>query len=357
MAEDKKPQDKDLKEILDAINKKFGDGSIQNASEVNLKIDRLPTGIFSVDLELGGGLPAGRIVELYGKEQSLKSTIALRAVAQAQKAGKLCAYLDIEGRLDLNWATKQGVDIKTLKFSRPETGEKAGDIADALVRSGKFAIVVIDSVSALIPQLDTEQTMTETEKIGGRAQLCNRLVRKVHSGLNSKNADGSQNQTCIIFINQIRMKIGSYGNPEDTTGGMGLRFGASVRMEVRKTEYLKHKDNIVGFILKFKMTKNTTFMPYRTGQFKFYLDGRIDNITSLVDYGITLGVIKTGGPIYTFDGEKIKGRDVLVRRVLDDEKFRKKLAVQVREAYSNTELPEIIEDPKKKDDKKEEEKE
>jgi len=332
-------ENKDLKEVLDAINKKFGEGSIQNASDVNLKIDRLPTGIFGLDLELGGGLPAGRLVELYGKEQSLKSTIALRAVAQAQRAGKYCAYLDIEGRLDLNWAKKQGVDIEKLKFSRPETGEKAGDIVDALVRSGKFAIIVIDSVSALIPQLDTEQSMTDTEKIGGRAQLGNRLVRKVHSGLNNKNSDGTLNQTCIIFINQIRMKIGTYGNPEDTTGGLGLRFGASVRIEVRKSEYLKHKDDIVGFILKFKITKNTTYMPYRVGQFKFYLDGRIDNITSLVDYGIMLGVIHQGGAgNYTFDEEKIKGRDELVNRVLKDEKFRKKLATQVREAYGNTKI-------------------
>lgn len=340
----------ELKEILNAINKKFGDGSLIPATQMDLKIDRLPSGIFSLDIELGGGLPTGRIVEIFGKEQSLKSTVALRVIAQAQKVGKLCAYIDAEGRLDISWAKKQGVNIETLLFSRPDTGEKTGDIVDSLVRSGKFAIIVIDSVSALIPQLDTEQTMTETEKIGGRAQLCNRLIRKVHSGLNLKDEQGNSNQTCVIFINQIRMKIGSYGNPEDSTGGLGLRFGASVRIEVRKSEYLKHKDNIVGFILKFKIIKNTTFMPYRVGQFKFYLDGRIDNITSLVDYGITLGVIKTGGPIYTFDGEKIKGRDVLVRRVLDDEKFRKKLAVQVREAYGNTKLPEIIEDPKKKEE-------
>lgn len=334
-------EDKELKEVLDAINKKFGDGSIQNASEVNLKIERLPTGIFGLDLELGGGLPAGRIVEIYGKEQSLKSTIALRAIAQAQKAEKLCAYLDIEGRLDLNWAKKQGVDIEKLKFSRPETGEKAGDIVDTLVRSGLFAIVVIDSVSALIPQLDTEQTMTETEKIGGRAQLGNRLVRKVHSGLNNKNSDGTLNQTCIIFINQIRMKIGTYGNPEDTTGGMGLKFGASVRIEVRKSEYLKHKDNIVGFILKFKITKNTTFMPYRVGQFKFYLSGKIDNITTLVDYGISLGIIHQGGAgNYTFDEDKIKGKDELIKKVLEDDKFRKKLAKQVREVYGDTKISE-----------------
>ena len=344
-------ENKDLKEILDAINEKFGKGSIQNASEVNLKIDRLPTGIYGMDLELGGGFPAGRIVEIYGKEQSLKSTIALRTIAQAQRAGKYCAYLDIEGRLDLNWAKKQGIDIDKLQFSRPETGEKAGDIADALVRSGKFAIVVIDSVSALIPQLDTEQSMTDHEKIGGRAQLCNRLVRKVHSGLNTKTDAGEQNQTCIIFINQIRYKIGIiYGDPADTTGGMGLRFGASVRVEMRKGETLKNKDNIVGFVLKFKITKNTTFIPYRTGQFKFYLSGRIDNITSLIEYGVTLGAIKQGGAgNYTYNSIKIKGKNELIKLVLEDEKIRKQLAKDVKTLYGDIKLPEVTDDKKKED--------
>jgi recombination protein RecA len=364
MAEENKEQEKELKATLDAINKKFGEGSIQNASDVNLNIERLPTGIFSLDLELGGGLPAGRIVEMYGKEQSLKSTIALRAVAQAQKAGKLCAYIDIEGRLDLSWAKRQGVDIDKLKFSRPETGERAGDIADTLVRSGLFAIVVIDSVSALIPQADTEQTMENTEKIGARAMLCNRLVRKVHSGLNTKTSNGSQNQTCVIFINQIRLKIGVFfGNPEDTTGGLGLRFGASVRLEVRKSETLKNKNNVVGFILKFKTTKNTTFMPYRTGQFKFYLDGRIDNITSLLDYGIMLGAIKQKiqkkdkekekSIHYVFNEIELDNKEELIKRIVEDDKFRKQLAKDVRILYGESLLTNLIESDKKEDKKEE----
>jgi len=350
-------QDNELDDLLKAIEKKFGKGSIQYASKVNLSIDRLPTGIFSLDMELGNGFPAGRIVEIYGKEQSLKSTIALRCVAQAQKAGKICAYIDIEGRLDLSWAQKQGVDITTLLFSRPETGEKAGDIADSLVRSGKCAVVVIDSVSALIPQLDTDQSMSDHEKIGGRAQLCNRLVRKVHSGLNNKNEDGTNNQTCVIFINQIRMKIGvMYGNPEDTTGGLGLRFGASVRLEMRKSATLKNGDNIVGFLLKFKTTKNTTFVPYRTGQFKFYLSGKIDNLTSLADYGVTLGAIKhSGAGNYLYNDIKIKGKPELVKKIAEDESFRKLLAKDVRTLYGNTliNLEEVKQDKEEKPDKEE----
>lgn len=200
--------------------------------------------------------------------------------------------------------------------------------------------------------------MENTEKIGGRAQLCNRLVRKVHSGLNTRNSDGTQNQTCVVFINQVRLKIGVFfGNPEDTTGGLGLRFGASVRIEVRKSETLKNKNNVVGFVLKFKSVKNTTFMPYRTGQFKFYLDGRIDNITSLLDYGIMLGAIKQKiqkkdkdnekSIHYVFNEEEINSKEEVIKKIVEDEKFRKQLAKDVRILYGDTLLVGLVESDKK----------
>jgi len=328
-------KDKELTEIKNLINKSFGAGALMNADDFKgLNIKRIPTGIYALDKEIGGGLPVGRLIELYGVEGSCKSTAALKMIAQVQKTGKLAAFIDVEGTFTTKWAQKNGVDTSKLLFSKPEKGEMAGDIIDSLVRSGKVGIIVLDSVAGLIPKLDVDTSLDNTERVGGRAMMVNRIVRKLQSGLNMKvGEDLIPNNTIVVFINQIRMKIGAYGNPEETTGGRGLRFHSSIRIELRKGARIKKGDDVIGLAINFKIPKNKTYPPFRVGHFNFYLNGKVDNLTSLIEYAVTYDVINKSGNSYSFKKKKFKGKAKLAKYLQENKKYIKELKKQVEQEY------------------------
>ncbi|MFX0084231.1 MAG: DNA recombination/repair protein RecA [Candidatus Hodarchaeota archaeon] len=329
-------KDKELNELMNLINKSFGEGALMPADEFKgLNIRRIPTGVYALDKEIGGGLPVGRLIELYGVEGGCKTTLAMKMVSKVQKAGKVAAWIDVEGTFDRNWAKRNGVDTSALLFSKPEKGEMAGDIIDSLVRSGKVGIIILDSVAGLIPKDDVDTSMEDRERIGARAMMVNRIVRKLQSGLNIKvGEDNIPNDTIVVFINQIRYKIGTYGNPEETTGGQGLRFHSSIRIELRKGARIKKGDDVIGLQINFKIPKNKTYPPFRTGHFNFYLNGKIDNLTSLIEYAVTYGIIEKSGNSYTFNKKKYKGKAKLAAYLQTDKKTVKLLKKQVEQAYN-----------------------
>jgi recombination protein RecA len=263
--------DKELEKLITAIDKQYGEGSLQildNNEAFN--IERCPSGSLQLDLALGGGFPGGRIIELYGPESGGKTTVALFYIAQLQKKypDKYTAFIDAEYALDINLARAYGVDTERMIISQPDNGEEAFNITESLIRSGKFSTVVIDSVSALVPKAEEESEM-EQQSIGLQARMMSKALRKLTSV-------AGQNDCSIVFINQIREKVGAYGNPETTSGGRALRFHASIRVEVRRGEPIKVKDDTIGHEVKCKITKNKTATPYKQASFSLFYGKGID---------------------------------------------------------------------------------
>ena len=324
----------DLKETIGELNKRFGRNTIISGDAlVSLDIDRVSTGSLTLDIETGGGLPYGRVVEFFGREGTGKSVMAAKVASHVQKMGRDVVWLDVEGSFDPVWATCLGVDVTKIQLAKPESGEKACDILDAVVRSGDCGLVVVDSTAALVPEKDLETAMEDVEQLGVRAKMVNRLIRKLHSALNMKvGEDKLPNDCLVLFINQIREKIGvMYGSPDTTPGGLGLRHAASIRVEFRRA-WLKDDgdpDKIIGQIIKFKVVKNKTFPPFRRGEFDFFTDGdnkgQIDLAKEVFCYGLLEGFIEASGKTYFLSKKTYVGKPKAIKALREDKKLVKEL--------------------------------
>lgn len=316
-------KEKALKTAMEQIEKQFGKGAIMRLGEnVGMNVEAIHTGSLTLDLALGiGGIPKGRIVEIYGPESSGKTTVALHCVAEAQKAGGTAAFIDVEHALDPVYAAKLGVDIDSLLVSQPDSGEQALEIAEALVRSGAIDIIVIDSVAALVTKAEIEGDMGDSH-VGQLARLMSQALRKLTGAL-------AKTDCAAIFINQLREKIGVvYGNPETTTGGRALKFYASVRIDVRKGEQLKDGSEIVGARTKAKIVKNKVAPPFKTAEFDIMYGTGISHVGELVDVGVETGVIKKSGAWFYYGETRLgQGRDN-VKKLFSENK---ELAAEIEE--------------------------
>lgn len=298
-------KDKALDAALTQIERTFGKGSIMRLGQnTNIDIEAISTGSLGTDIALGiGGLPKGRIIEIYGPESSGKTTFALSVVAQAQKKGGICAFVDAEHALDPSYAKKIGVDIENLLVSQPDSGEQALEIADTLVRSGAIDVLVVDSVAALVPKAELEGEMGDSH-MGLQARLMSQALRKL-------TATVSRSNTLVIFINQIRMKIGvMFGNPETTTGGNALKFYASVRIDIRSIGKIKDKEDIIGSQTRVKIVKNKVAPPFKTVDFDIMYGEGISKTGELIDLGMKAGFVEKAGAWFSYNGEKLgQGRE------------------------------------------------
>ncbi|WP_250285860.1 MULTISPECIES: recombinase RecA [unclassified Frankia] len=293
-------REKALENALAQIDKQFGKGSVMRlGDDTRPPVQVIPTGSIALDVALGiGGLPRGRVVEIYGPESSGKTTVALHAVANAQAAGGIAAFIDAEHALDPDYAAKLGVNTDALLVSQPDTGEQALEIADMLIRSGAIDIIVIDSVAALVPRAEIEGEMGDSH-VGLQARLMSQALRKLTGAL-------SHSGTTAIFINQLREKVGvMFGSPETTTGGKALKFYASVRLDVRRIETLKDGADAVGNRTRVKVVKNKMAPPFRTAEFDIVYGGGISREGSLIDMGVEHGIIRKSGAWYTYDGDQL----------------------------------------------------
>ena len=293
-------REKALETALAQIDRQFGKGSVMRlGSEDRAPVEVIPTGSIALDVALGiGGIPRGRIVEIYGPESSGKTTLTLHAIANAQRAGGIAAFIDAEHALDPEYAKKLGVDIDALLVSQPDTGEQALEIADMLVRSGSIDLVVIDSVAALVPRAEIEGEMGDSH-VGLQARLMSQALRKLTGGLNQTN-------TTMIFINQLREKIGVFfGSPETTAGGKALKFYASVRLDIRRIETLKDGTEAVGNRTRVKVVKNKMAPPFKQAEFDILYGVGISREGSLIDYGVDQAIVKKSGAWYTYDGDQL----------------------------------------------------
>ena len=298
-------KDKALDAALSQIERAFGKGSIMRLGQnPNVDIEAISTGSLGIDIALGiGGLPKGRIIEIYGPESSGKTTLALSVIAQSQKKGGTCAFIDAEHALDPSYAKKIGVDIDNLLISQPDAGEQALEIADTLVRSGAIDVLVVDSVAALVPKAELEGEMGDSH-MGLQARLMSQALRKLTSTV-------SRSNTLIIFINQIRMKIGvMFGNPETTTGGNALKFYASVRIDIRRIGSIKDKEDVIGSQTRVKIVKNKVAPPFKVIDFDIMYGEGISKTGELIDLGIKAGLVEKAGAWFSYKGEKLgQGRE------------------------------------------------
>jgi recombination protein RecA len=298
-----------VEQAISQIEKQFGKGSIMRMSEDKVvDIPAISTGSLTLDIALGiGGVPRGRVVEIYGPESSGKTTLALHVAAEAQIKGGTVAFIDAEHALDIGYAQKLGVDVDSLLVSQPDTGEQALDIAEILVRSGAVDVLIIDSVAALVPRAEIEGEMGD-QHVGLQARLMSQALRKLTGTI-------SKSMTCVVFINQIRMKIGvMFGNPETTTGGNALKFYASQRLDIRRIAAIKEGDQVVGNRTRVKVVKNKIAPPFKEAEFDIIYGLGISKEGEIVDLGVTLGVIEKSGAWYSFDGERIgQGRENVKR--------------------------------------------
>lgn len=302
---------------IEQIRSKFGDGAIMKFGEMpKTNIDAVSTGCLSLDLATGiGGVPRGRIIEIYGPESSGKTTLAQHIVAEVQKAGGIAAFVDAEHALDPDYATKIGVNIKEMLLSQPDSGEQALEIVETLVRSNAVDVIVVDSVAALVPQKEIEGDMGD-QHMGLQARLMSQALRKLTAII-------AKTKTVVIFINQIRNKIGVFfGNPETTTGGNALKFYSSVRIEVRKAAQIKQGEKIIGNRVKVKIVKNKVAAPFRACEFDIMYNEGISIAGDLIDLGVETGVVKKSGNSYSFKEEKLGlGREVAKKTIKDNPKM------------------------------------
>ena len=333
MAKEKSEDKKDarlktLAGVVEEIQEKFGEGSIMKLREAaKVDVDAIPTGAISLDLALGiGGIPKGRIVEVYGPESSGKTTLALHIVAQAQKRGGMAAYVDAEHALDPEYAKKIGVNIDDLLISQPDTGEQALDIVETLVKSNVMDVIVIDSVAALTPRAEIEGEMDQ-QHVGLQARLMSHALRKLTAVI-------AKSKTAIIFINQIRMKIGvMFGNPETTPGGKALKFYASVRIEVRRLAQIKHGEDIIGNRVKANIVKNKVAPPFRKTEFDIFYNEGISYEGDLLNTGLLYNVVAKSGSWYTYGGEKIgQGAEASRKYLKENPQVAKKISDEIKKA-------------------------
>jgi recombination protein RecA len=297
---------KALDAALSQIERNFGKGSIMRLGKNNkaMDVETVSTGSLGLDIALGvGGLPRGRVVEIYGPESSGKTTLALHCLAEAQKKGGICAFIDAEHALDPIYARKLGVNVDDLLISQPDAGEQALEIADTLVRSGAVDVLVIDSVAALVPRAELEGEMGDSQP-GLQARLMSQALRKLTASINRSN-------TMVIFINQIRMKIGvMYGSPETTTGGHALKFYASVRLDIRRIGAIKERDEVVGNLTRVKVVKNKLAPPFKQVEFDIMYGEGVSKAGELIDLGVKAGVVEKSGSWFSFDSQRIgQGRE------------------------------------------------
>ena len=328
--------DDSKKEILEAttkhIEKKFGKGAIMRLGDdsVDLEIGCIPTGSLALDAALGiGGVPRGRIIEIYGPESSGKTTLAIHAIAQAQKQGGIAAMVDAEHAFDRSYAKALGVNLETLLISQPDNGEQALEIADNLIRSGAIDIVVIDSVAALTPKAEIEGEMGDN-KVGLQARLMSQALRKLTANISKTN-------TCCIFINQLREKIGiMFGNPETTTGGNALKFYASVRIDVRRTTQLKDGDEALGNRTRVKVVKNKMAPPFKKAEFDIVFGEGISHVGEIVDLGVDYGIITKSGSWFSYGDQKLaQGREATKQLLRDNTELCDEIEAKIREALKN----------------------
>lgn len=299
-------REKAIETAIAQIERQFGKGSIMKMTEASEKIsvESIPTGAIALDLALGiGGIPRGRVIEIYGPESSGKTTLAQHIIAEAQKLGGTAAYIDAEHAMDPTYAEKCGVNLDTLLISQPDNGEQGLEIAETLVRSGAIDVIVVDSVAALTPRAEIEGEMGD-QHVGLQARLMSQALRKLAAAV-------SKSRTALIFINQIRMKIGvMFGNPETTTGGNALKFYASVRMEIRRVESIKQGTDVVGNRVRVKVVKNKVAPPFRVAEFDIMFNEGISRIGNIVDIGTELGILRKSGAFYSFGDQRLgQGRE------------------------------------------------
>lgn len=333
--EETKAEFKDLASLVEDLQGKFGEGSIMTLGEAkNVDVDVIPTGSFSLDMALGvGGLPQGRVVEIYGPESSGKSTLALNVVAQAQKMGKRAAYIDAEHALDPEYAERLGVKIKELLISQPDNGEEGLNILESLVRSGMVGIIVVDSVAALAPRAEIEGEMGQ-QFMGLQARMMSQALRKL-------TAITARYNVLIIFINQIRMKIGiMFGNPETTPGGNALKFASSVRIDIRRIAQIKKGEDVVGGRVKAKVVKNKVAPPFKVAEFDIMYGTGISYEGDVLTTAIKYGVVTKAGATYSFEGQKIAvGMDNATAKLREDKKLLKEIEKKTREVAKKVLLP------------------
>ncbi len=324
---DQTDRDKAVEQAISQIEKQFGHGSIMKMNyEKVIEIPFISTGSLALDIALGiGGVPRGRVIEIFGPEASGKTTLALHITAEAQRLGGMVAFIDAEHALDIAYARKLGVDVDSLLVSQPDSGEQALDIAEILVRSGAIDVLVIDSVAALVPRAEIEGDMGD-QHMGLQARLMSQALRKLTATI-------SKSRTCVIFINQIRMKIGvMFGSPETTTGGNALKFYASQRLDIRRLASIKDGNEVIGNRTKVKVVKNKIAPPFKEAEFDIIYGHGISKEGDILDLAVTLDIVEKSGAWYTFEGERIgQGRENTKKFLGENEDIRNRLADMVRD--------------------------
>lgn len=325
---------KALQLTLDKLEKSYGKGTIMKLGDSAVEpIEAISTGSLGLDIALGiGGVPKGRIIEIYGPESSGKTTLATHIVAEAQKKGGIAAVIDAEHAFDKYYAQKLGVDVENLLISQPDNGEQALEIADNLIRSGAIDVIVIDSVAALVPKGEIEGEMGES-KMGLQARLMSQALRKLTGTISKTNC-------CCIFINQLREKIGvMFGNPETTTGGNALKFYASVRLDIRRTSQIKDSDEVSGNRVKVKIVKNKVAPPFRIAEFDIMFGEGISKVGEIIDLGVEYGIVKKSGSWFSYGDTKLgQGRDAVKSLLLDNPDLSDELEAKIRAEVSGVDL-------------------
>jgi len=329
---------KALQLTLDKLEKSYGKGTVMKLGDQAIEsIEAISTGSISLDIALGiGGVPKGRVIEIYGPESSGKTTLATHIIAEAQKKGGVAAFIDAEHAFDKFYAKKLGVDVENLLISQPDNGEQALEIADNLIRSGAIDVIVIDSVAALVPKAEIEGEMGDS-KMGLQARLMSQALRKLTGTI-------AKTGCCCIFINQLREKIGvMFGNPETTTGGNALKFYASVRLDIRRTSQIKDSDEVSGNRIKVKIVKNKVAPPFRIAEFDIMFNQGISKVGEIIDLGVDFNIIKKAGSWFSYGDTKLgQGRDAVKQLLLDNPELSDEIETRIREEVTGEKLEENL---------------